>query len=89
MSADYDALLQEFDAADAAGKEAILFRELMQQQQERQSGRKDLSAPAAAANVLALSCTHAIHCIAQHVDICICVTSKFTLLQHPPASVCV
>lgn len=32
-SADYDALLREFDAADAAGKEAILYRELTQQQQ--------------------------------------------------------
>jgi len=37
-SADYDALLREFDAADAAGKEAILFRELLVQQQERQAG---------------------------------------------------
>lgn len=37
-SADYDALLREFDAADAAGKEAILFRELMVQQQEGQAG---------------------------------------------------
>lgn len=40
-SADYDALLREFDAADAAGKEAILFRELLVQQQERQAGVSD------------------------------------------------
>lgn len=39
-SADYDSLLREFDAADAAGKEAILFRELMVQQQERQAGEQ-------------------------------------------------
>ncbi len=39
-SADYDALLREFDAADAAGKEAILFRELMMQQQEKQTGEE-------------------------------------------------
>lgn len=37
-SADYDALLRDFDAADAAGKEAILFRELMLQQQEGHTG---------------------------------------------------
>lgn len=39
-SADYDSLLREFDAADAAGKESILFRELMVQQQERQAGKQ-------------------------------------------------
>jgi hypothetical protein len=37
-SADYDALLREFDDADAAGKEAILFRELMLQQEAQQTG---------------------------------------------------
>ena len=89
MSADYDALLREFDAADAAGKEAILFRELMQQQQERQAGRKDMSAASCCCKRAcpSLHTCHP-HCVAQHLDICICVTSKFTPLQQPPASVC-
>lgn len=43
-SADYDVLLREFDAADAAGKEQILYRELMLQQQERQAGEESLQA---------------------------------------------
>jgi hypothetical protein len=37
-SGDHDTLMREFDAADASGKEAILFRELMAQQQDRHAG---------------------------------------------------